>query len=142
MKYIPLASRLLLGFIFFIFGLNNILHFIHMPYPSGDALTWFGIMAAHGWMTFVGVIMVIGGLLLLVGRFIPLALVMLAPVIVNILLYHALLWPHGYAPAIIVAVLEVVLLVFYYRSFLPLFVPDALPISPKASHLPGPAHKL
>ena len=132
MKYIPLVSRLLLGLIFFIFGLNNILHFLHMPYPSGDALTWFGIMAAHGWMTFVGVIMVIGGLLLLVGRFVPLALVLLGPVIVNILLYHALLWPHGYAPAIVVAVLEVVLLAFYHRSFLPLFVPDALPATPVA----------
>lgn len=141
MKYVPLAARLLLGLIFFVFGLNNILHFLHMPYPSGDALTWFGIMAAHGWMTFVGVVMTIAGLLLLVGRFVPLALAMLAPVIVNILLYHALLWPHGAAPAIIVAVLEVVLLVFYYRSFLPLFVPDALPISPKASHLPGSTNK-
>ncbi|MBW4038830.1 MAG: DoxX family membrane protein [Acidobacteria bacterium] len=124
MKYIPLVSRLLLGLIFFIFGLNNILHFLHMPYPSGDALTWFGIMAAHGWMTFVGVIMVVAGLLLLVGRFVPLALVLLAPVIVNILLYHALLWPHGYIPAIVVAVLEVVLLLAYHRSFAPLLVPD------------------
>ena len=132
MKYIPLVSRLLLGLIFFIMGLNNILHFLPMPYTSGDALTWFGIMSAHGWMTFVGVIMVIAGLLLLVGRFVPLALAMLAPVIVNILLYHALLWPHGYAAAIVVALLEAILLVAYHRSFLPLFVPDATPIAPAA----------
>jgi putative oxidoreductase len=82
-------------------------------------------------MNFVGVIMVISGLLLLVGRFVPLALAMLAPVIVNILLYHALLWPHDFAPAIIVAVLEVVLLVAYYRSFAPLFVPDPTASTPK-----------
>jgi uncharacterized membrane protein YphA (DoxX/SURF4 family) len=124
MKYIPLVCRLLLGLMFFVFGLNDILHFIHMPLPSGDALTWMGIMATHGYMTFVGVIMVIGGLLLLVGRFVPLALTLLAPVIVNILLYHALLWPHGAAPGILAAVLEIALLVAYHRSFAPLFVPD------------------
>ena len=124
MKYIPLVCRLLLGLIFFVFGLNSILHFIKLPYPTGDALTWMGIMAAHGYMTFVGVIMVIGGLLLLVGRFVPLALTLLAPIIVNILLYHALLWPHGAALGILAAVLEIILLVAYHRSFAPLFIPD------------------
>ena len=131
MKNVLLVCRILLGLIFFVFGLNNILHFLAMAYPTGDALTWFGIMAAHGWITFVGVIMVIAGLLLLVGRFVPLALAMLAPVIVNILLYHALLWPHGFIPAILVAVLEAVLLVAYHRSFAPLFVPDPTPATPK-----------
>jgi putative oxidoreductase len=124
MKYVLLASRLLLGLIFFVLGLNLILSFLHMPYPTGDALTWYGIMAAHRWMTFAGVIQVIAGLLLLVGRFVPLALAMLAPIIVNILLYHSLLWPHGYAPAIVVTVLEIILLIAYHRSFAPLFVPD------------------
>jgi putative oxidoreductase len=124
MKYIPLVSRLLLGFMFFVFGLNNILHFLPMPLPTGDALTWMGIMAGHGYMTFVGVVMVIGGLLLLVGRFVPLGLTLIAPVIVNILLYHALLWPHGVVPGIIAAVLEIVLLIAYHRSFAGLFVPN------------------
>jgi putative oxidoreductase len=127
MKYVTLVSRILLGFMFFIFGLNNILHFIHMPMPSGDALTFMMVLGGHGWMTFVGVIMVVAGLLLLVGRFVPLALVLLAPVIVNIDLYHALLWPHGAAPAVVASLLEVILLVTYYRSFLPLFVPDPMP---------------
>jgi putative oxidoreductase len=128
MKYVTLVSRILLGFMFFIFGLNNILHFIPMPaMPPSDATTWSTIMMAHGWMTFVGVIMTVAGLLLLVGRFVPLALVLLAPVIVNIDLYHVLLWPHGFVPAVIASLLEVILLIAYYRSFLPLFVPDPLP---------------
>lgn len=131
MKYIPLASRLLLGLIFLVLGANSILHFLPMPLPTGDALTWYGIMAAHGWMSFVGVISIISGLLLLVGRFVPLALVLLAPVIVNILLYHALLWPHGYILAIAAAVLEVLLLIVYRRSFASLFVPDPTAITPK-----------
>jgi putative oxidoreductase len=131
MKYFLLGSRLLQGLIFFILGLNNILHFFHMPPPAGDALTWIGIMASHGWLTFVGVVMVIAGLLLLVGRFVPLALTLLAPVIVNILLYHILLWPHGYALAIIVAVLEVILLIAYHNSFVPLLAPDPRPDTSK-----------
>ena len=120
MKIVVLVCRILLGLMFFIFGLNNLLHFLKMPPPSGDALTWIGIMASHHWMNFVGVLMVVAGLLLLVNRFVPLALTLLAPIILNILLYHALLWPHGAAPAIAALVLELVLIAFYFRSFLPI----------------------
>ena len=120
MKITVLVCRILLGMMFFIFGLNNILHFIPMPPPSGDALTWIGILGAHHWMTFVGVVMTVAGLLLLVNRSVPLALTLLAPIVVNILLYHALLWPHGAAPAIAALVLELVLVAVYFRSFLPL----------------------
>ncbi len=127
MKIFTLVCRILLGLIFFVFGLNNLLHFIPMPPPSGDALTWMGILVTHHWMNFVGVIMTIAGLLLLVNRFVPLALALLAPIIVNILLYHALLWPHGAAPAIIALVLEVVLVSVYFRNFLPL-----LAVNPEA----------
>ena len=120
MKIVVLVCRILLGLMFFVFGLNNILHFLKMPPPSGDALTWIGIMGAHHWMNFVGIVMVVAGLLLLVNRFVPLALTLLAPVILNILLYHALLWPHGAAPAIVALVLELVLIAVYFHSFLPL----------------------
>ena len=120
MKIVVLVCRLLLGLMFFVFGLNNILHFIHMPLPSGDALTWMGIMGSHHWMDFVGVLMTVSGLLLLVNRFVPLAITLLAPIIVCILLYHALLWPHGAAPAIAALLLELVLLAAYFRSFTPL----------------------
>ncbi len=120
MKIVVLVCRILLGLMFFVLGLNNILHFIPMPPPSGDALTWMGIMGSHHWMTFVGVVMTIAGLLLLVNRFVPLALTLLAPIIVNILLYHALLWPHGAGAAIAALVLELVLIAVYFRSFTPL----------------------
>lgn len=131
MRYAILGARILEGLTFLIFGLNGILHFIKMPLPEGDALTWYGIMAAHHWMNFVAVEQLIGGLLLLVGRFVPLGLTLLAPVIVNILLYHALLWPHGYAIAILVLILELILLAVYWRSFAPLFHPNPEAISPK-----------
>lgn len=124
MRYLILGARILEGLVFLIFGLNAILHLFSMPLPTGDALTWFGIMVTHHWMNFVAVVQLIAGLLLLVGRFVPLALTLLAPVIVNILLYHALLWPHGYGFAILVLILELFLLAVYWRSFLPLFHPN------------------
>ena len=124
MRYAVLGARVLLGLIFVVFGLNGLLHFYNPPLPTGDALTWFGIMAAHHWLNFIAVVQLIGGLLLLVGRFVPLGLTLLAPVIVNILLYHALLWPHGYEAAVLVAVLELFLLAVYWRSFAPLLHPN------------------
>ena len=129
MKVAVLVCRIVLGLIFFVFGLNNLLHFIPMPPPSGDALQWITIMAAHHWMNFVGVCMVVAGLLLLVNRFVPLALSILAPILVNMLLYHALLWPHGAAVAIVAFVLEVVLILVYLGSFTPLLAMNPETIS-------------
>jgi uncharacterized membrane protein YphA (DoxX/SURF4 family) len=133
MKYVVLGARILLGLIFLVIGLNGLLHFFSMPLPSGDALTWYGIMAGHHWMNFVSVVQLVAGLLLLVGRFVPLALALLAPVLVNILLYHALLWPHGFACvlAIVAMVLELILLGVYWRSFAPLFAPNPEAQTPK-----------
>jgi uncharacterized membrane protein YphA (DoxX/SURF4 family) len=128
MKYVIPTCRILLGLMFFVFGLNNILHFMKMPpMPPSDATTFSTILVAHGWMTFVGVLMTIAGLLLLVGRFVPLALTLLAPIIVNIDLYHVLLMPHGYVPGAIATLLEIVLLIAYWRSFAPLLVADPKP---------------
>ena len=73
----------------------------------------------------------VGGLLILVGRFVPFGLTLLAPVIVNILLYHALLWPHGYALAILALILELFLLAVYWRSFAPLLHPNPELKTPK-----------
>ncbi len=126
MKKAILAVRILLGLLFFFFGLNGILHFLPMPpMPQDDSTTLSVIMMKHGWLTFVSLLQVIGGLLLLVGRYVPLGLVILAPIIVNILLFHLLLAPKGILPGVIVAVLEVFLIWGYRRSFRGLF--DAAP---------------
>ncbi len=123
MKYVVLVARVLLGLIFFVFGLNGLLHFLPMPpMPPSDATTWSTIMMAHHWMNFVSVIMVVSGLLLLVNRFVPLALTFLGPILVNILLFHILLMGgSGIAPGLIATILELFLLFVYRRSFLPLF---------------------
>ena len=127
MKTAVLIVRVLLGLMFLVFGANNILHFIPMPaQPPSDATTFSTILMEHGWMKFVGLLMVISGILLLVGRYVPLALVLLGPILVNILLYHLLLLGgHGIAAGLVATVLELFLLWAYRLSFRGLF--DAAP---------------
>ena len=126
MKKVVLVARILLGLLFFVFGLNGLLHFLPMPPEPGDAGLFGAIMARHGWLQLVSVLQVVGGLLLLVGRYVPLGLVMLTPIIINILLFHLLLTGgSGVAPGGIAAVLDLFLLWAYRLSFRGLF--DAAP---------------
>jgi putative oxidoreductase len=125
MSKVILVARILLGLVFFVFGLNGILNFMKGELPPGDAGVYAGILMAHGFMKFIGVLEVIAGLLLLVGRYVPLGLVILGPILVNILLFHLLLMPKGIAPGIVVTVLEVFLIWAYRFSFRGLF--DAAP---------------
>jgi putative oxidoreductase len=124
MKYIVLTCRIMLGIAFTFFGANHILNFLHPPLPPGDAGAWSTLMVAHHYMTFVGVVELVGGILLLVGRFVPLGLTLLAPVLVNIILYHLLFDPKDIAVGVACAIFEAVLLVAYHRNFLPLFEAD------------------
>ena len=94
MGKVILGARITLGLIFFVFGLNGILNFLKGPLPQGDAGTFLTIMMEHGYSDVVAVLQLIAGLLLLVGRYVPLALAILAPILVNILLFHLLIM-HG-----------------------------------------------
>jgi uncharacterized membrane protein YphA (DoxX/SURF4 family) len=81
---IPTAARLLLGLIFTIFGLNGFLHFIPTPPMSGPAGAFGGAMFATGYLfQLLKGTEVIAGVLLLSNRFVPLALAVLAPVVIN-----------------------------------------------------------
>src|SRR5450432_840996 len=95
MKIASLISRLLLGLIFLVFGLNGFLQFIHMPPPTGIAGQFFGAIFASRYYIVVFAVQAIGGLLLLINRYVPLALVLLGPVIVNIFFFHLLMAPVG-----------------------------------------------
>jgi putative oxidoreductase len=85
MKILTHISRFLLGLIFLIFGLNGFLHFIPMPPPSGVAGQFLGSMFVTKYLLFVFAIQLIGGVLLLINRYVPIALTILGPIIVNIL---------------------------------------------------------
>jgi uncharacterized membrane protein YphA (DoxX/SURF4 family) len=106
MKIVALIARILLGLIFFVFGLNGFLHFIPMgQMPTGLAGQYIGALMQSHYIYFVAALQVAGGVLLLVGRYVPLGLTILGPVIVNILLYHLLMDPKGLPMAFVVTVL-------------------------------------
>jgi uncharacterized membrane protein YphA (DoxX/SURF4 family) len=101
-----LIARLLLGLTFVVFGLNGFLNFLNMgPMPSGLAGQFIAALALSHYYWVIAALQVAGGALLLVNRFVPLALVLLGPVIVNIILYHLFLNPSGKALAIVVVIL-------------------------------------
>ncbi len=127
MKIAIVIARVLLGLVFLAAGLVGILH--HMSPPPTmppDAVTMTTILSVSGWMKFVDVLMVVAGLLLLVGRYVPLALVLLGPVLVNILLFHLTLeGGKGILPGLVSSLLELFLIWAYRLSFRGLF--DAAP---------------
>ena len=105
MKILANVSRFLLGLIFLVFGLNGFLHFIPMPTPSGVAGQFFGALFVSNYLVPIFGLQVTSGALLLVNRFVPLALTILAAIIVNILLFHVLMNPAGLGLAVFVTVL-------------------------------------
>src|SRR5260370_13899082 len=100
MKILNKVSRFLLGLIFLIFGLNGFLTFIPMPPPSGVAGQYFGALFVSHYILAVFALEIVAAGLLLVNRFVPLALAILAPILVNIVLFHASMAPQGFAPAV------------------------------------------
>jgi uncharacterized membrane protein YphA (DoxX/SURF4 family) len=105
MRIAGLIARYLLGLIFVVFGANGFLHFIPMPPPSGVAGQFMGALFVSHVLVVIFLLELIGGILLLVGRYVPLALVLLGPVIVNIVLFHAFMAPSGLPLATVVVVL-------------------------------------
>ena len=105
MKNLFLISRCLLGLMFTVFGLNGFLAFIKIPRPEGVAGQFMGALVDSGFMIPVFALQLTAGVLLLANRFVPLALVLLAPIIVNIALYHALMEPHGLGTAAVTVAL-------------------------------------
>src|SRR4029079_6801983 len=118
MKIATIIARVLLGLVFVVFGSNIFLHFIPMPPPQPGLLGDFtkALFLSH-YLHVVAIFQIVGRLLLLIGRFVPLGLVLLAPVIVNIDLVHVLLDPAGLIMAAVVSLLLVFLLWQYRDAF-------------------------
>ena len=111
MKIAALIARNLLGLMFLVFGMNGFLHFLPQPPATGLAGQYLGALSTSHYFMPVFLLQFIGGVLLLANRFVPIALVLLGPVIVNILLYHILMAPAGLPPGMIALALW--LLTFY-----------------------------
>jgi putative oxidoreductase len=117
MKIATLIARILLGLLFLVFGLNGFLHFIPMAPPAGLAGQYMGVLFLSHYLVAVFLVQIIGGALLLANRFVPLALVLLGPVLVNILLFHALMAPEGLPMALFATVLWGLLFYAVRRAF-------------------------
>jgi putative oxidoreductase len=123
MKYAVIIVRVLLGLVFAVFGSNAFLHFIPMPPMQGLPGQFIGALVGSGYIYAIAGVQVVGGLLLLIGCFVPLGLALLVPVIVNITLYHIFLDPSGLGMAIVISILALFLLWVYRYKFPAIFQP-------------------
>jgi putative oxidoreductase len=145
-KWAPHAARSVLGLIFFVFGLNYFLNFLPpQPTPPEGALAFLGGLAASGYVfPLIKAIEVAAGAALLANRFVPLALTLLAPIIVNIAAFHFLLAPAYALPSVLLA-LELLLAWSYRAAFAPMLRAQVAPAavtreSPRHHAVAAPAH--
>ncbi|HKO51040.1 MAG TPA: DoxX family membrane protein [Polyangiaceae bacterium] len=131
---LPSIARVVLGLVFFVFGLNGFLHFLPQPPMSGPPADFAGALFATGYMfPLIKGTEVLGGLLLLSNRYVPLALAVLAPVVVNIIAFHAFLAPAGLILPLVLLGLELYLARAFKDAFLPMLHARTEP------HTPAPA---
>lgn len=121
MKITALIARCLLGFVFLVFGLNGFLHFIPQPPMTGLALQFIMALALSHYMTVVFLLQIIPAILLLVNRYVPLALVLLGPVLANIVLFHAFMAPAGLLIPMVLSVLWLLVAYAHRAAFAGLF---------------------
>ena len=116
MSKLPLIARIILGLIFTVFSINFFVPFLPMPEPTPEAGAFLGALMDSGYMFyFIKIVELVGGIMLLIGICIPFALVLLAPIVVNIFLFHIFLDPAGFMMGLFIFFLEFYLL-YHYRS--------------------------
>ena len=123
MRTASTIARYLAGVIFLVFGLNGFLNFIPLPPPGGIAGQFMGALYASHYLWVIFAFQLVAGVLLLVNRYVPFAVAVLAPVIVNILSFHVLMAPSGLPLAVFVALLWAVIFIDVRRAFAALFQP-------------------
>ena len=127
-RFAPSVARVLMGLIFFVFGLNGFFHFLPQPPPPAPALAFATALVQSGYFfPLLKSVEVAVGILLLANRFVPLALAVIAPVVVNIFAFHAALAPSGLPVALLVLALEIFLAWSYRQVYAPMLVAKAKP---------------
>ncbi len=122
MNIAVLIARMLLGLVFLVVGLNGFLNFIPGALPSGPAGQFLSLLSQSHYDLVVSALQLAGGVLLLVNRYVPLALVLLGPVIVNIVLFHLFMYPTGLPLAAAVAILWGIVAFRHRQYFAGIFV--------------------
>lgn len=123
---LPMIARILLGLIFFGAGLAGLLNLAPPPEDLPENMKTFmaGMAATTYFFPFLKLTETICGLMLLSGFFVPLALVILAPIALHIFLVHAFMAPSGLPTAIVIGLLMIYLAFFaqpYANTIRPLF---------------------
>lgn len=113
MAKVVLVARILLGVGFVVFGANSFLHFMPAPELPEAGGRFIGLMVDSGYFHVVAILKLAGGIMLLLGRFVPLGLTLLGPVLVNILLFHVFFDPKGILMGVIFTLLWCV--IFWQR---------------------------
>ena len=122
MKITSIIARYLLGLIFTVFSLNGFLNFIHQPPPANPLAIQFLVSVSEShFAAFFFAIQLLGGLLLLSGYFVPLALTVLAAELYNILAFHLTLAPASIPGALVACALWVLVFLQYRQSFKGIF---------------------
>ncbi len=122
MKKAAVAARLIFGFLWVVFGLNFFFHFLPQPPPPEAGLKFLsGLMAAPYFFVLLKVTEIAVGVMLLANIAVPLALVLISPIVIQILLYHTVLDPSGAPIALLITVLNLFLGIAYWQNFKPLF---------------------
>jgi putative oxidoreductase len=123
MRIVALVARIVLGLMFTVFGLNGFLLFLPPPaHIPGNAGAFSGAMMASHYVYLTAGAQVLGGVLLLANQYVPLALVILAAVIVNILAFHITMWPQSLVPfPVLVTILWFIVAWPLRAHFAPLF---------------------
>ncbi len=123
MKLAVTIITYLVGFIFFASGIAYLFHLAPMPAMTGDPATFGTLLATSGYMTFIKILETAIGLMLLIGFHRPLALLLLAPIVVNIALFEIFL---AHKPGIgLLLVLLTGFLIYAHRSrYMPIVAKD------------------
>jgi hypothetical protein len=128
---IPSIARIILGLAFSVFGLNGFLGFLPQPEHPGAAGAFLGALAATGYMfPLIKGTELVAGLLLLGDRFVPLALTLLAPILVNIVAFHLVLDSSGLGIVALLLAAELFLAWSYRGAFLPMLAARTKPYAP------------
>lgn len=128
------TARILLGLVLVAFGLNGFVSFLPQPDLPEPAGRFIGALVESGYLfQLTHAVELIVGVLLLIRRYVPLALVVLAPISVNIAAFHLALDPAGFiGPAALVALLNLYLLFAYRPAYAPLLRSRVTPVSAEA----------
>jgi len=137
MRIATLIARNLLGLAFVVFGLNYFLHFLSSPPPEPLAGAFLGALVTGKVLAVAKVIEIAAGLALLTNRFVPLALALLAPILVNINLFHIVFAPSGLGLTLGLVALELWLAWAYRSAFLPMLQPRVEPAVANAAPAQG-----